>query len=159
MVGHYENTYYIKMIQITLKQKIAATPLQVRDALLDHAQLERFFNAKFVLLKKQNEGEIIGGKGAIRQVIMAGVRFEERIISADSNHISYQIIGNKPVAEHRGDIYFCVSDNAPTSTEVTYNIRCKTPWWLPSLVIKFFIKKDIAQALNKLKANFKGNIS
>ena len=59
MVGHYENTYYIKMIQITLKQKIAATPLQVRDALLDHAQLERFFNAKFVLLKKQNEGEIL----------------------------------------------------------------------------------------------------
>jgi hypothetical protein len=144
------------MVSIILKQHLPATPLQVRDILLEHEQLNRFFNADFLLLKEQDEGELKGGKGAVRQVHMIGVTFEERIISADSNHISYQIIGNKPVAGHRGDIYFSKGNNSATPiTEITYNISCKTPWWLPNFVLGFFIKKDITQALRKLAILFK----
>ena len=143
------------MISIDLTQKIAATPSQISEVLLEHEQLNRFFNADFQLINIQNEGEITGGKGAVRQVSMLGVKFKERIISADNQHISYQIMGNKPVAEHRGDIYF-YEDNAETPmTEVNYKISCKAPWWLSSFVLGFFIKKDIAQALNKLANNFK----
>jgi len=146
------------MISITVKQSLAATPSQVRDILLEHEQLNRFFNAEFLLIKTQNKGEIKGGKGTIRQVSMIGVTFEELIISADNNHISYQIIGNKPVADHRGDIHFCKNNNtAAPMTEITYKISGKTPWWLPSLVLGFFIKKDITQALNKLAISFKGS--
>lgn len=145
------------MISINLKQKIAATPSQIREVLLEHEQLNRFFNADFQLINNQNEGEIAGGKGAVRQVSMLGVKFKEQIISADNKHISYQIMGNKPVAEHRGDIYF-YEDNAVTPmTEVNYKISCKAPWWLSSFVLGFFIKKDIAQALNKLANNFKAS--
>ena len=143
------------MISIDLTQKVAATPSQISEVLLEHEQLNRFFNADFQLINNQNEGEITGGKGAVRQVSMLGVKFKERIISADNQHISYQIMGNKPVAEHRGDIYF-YEDNAETPmTEVNYKISCKAPWWLSSFVLGFFIKKDIAQALNKLANNFK----
>jgi len=148
----------VRMISINLKQSIAATPSQVSDILLDHEQLNRFFDASFLLIKKQNEGEIKGGKGAVREVSMLGVKFEEQIISADSNHISYQIVGNKPVADHRGDIHFFEDNNTATSmTEVTYKINCKSPWWLPSFILSFFIKKDITQALKKLSTNFKGD--
>jgi hypothetical protein len=148
----------IIMISINLKQKVAAKPSQVMGILLEHNQLNRFFNADFQLINKQNEGEIAGGKGAVRQVSMLGVKFEERIISADNEHISYQIVGNKPVADHRGDIYFC-EDSTTTMpmTDVTYKISCISPWWLPSAILGFFIKKDITQALKKLAVSFKGN--
>lgn len=146
------------MISINLKQKIAAAPSQVKDILLEHDQLNRFFNANFKLIKKQSNGEIKGGKGAVRQVSMLGVKFEERIISADNQHISYQIVGNKPVAEHRGDIYFYENNTTITPmTEVTYKISCKPPWWLSSFVLGFFIKKDIKRALKKLAISFKGD--
>ena len=144
------------MISINLTQKIAATPSQISKVLLEHEQLNRFFNADFQLINKQNEGEITGGKGAVRLVSMLGVKFKEQIISADNQHISYQIMGNKPVAEHRGDIYFYEDNNTVTPmTEVNYKISCKAPWWLSSVVLGFFIKKDITQALNKLANNFK----
>lgn len=145
------------MISITVKQNVTATPSQIRNILLEHEQLNRFFNANFLLINKQNEGEIKGGKGAIRQVSMTGVTFEEQIISADDTHISYQIIGNKPVAEHRGDIYFCSDSNSVTPmTEITYNINFKTAWWQPSFILVFFIKKDITQALKNLAVHFEG---
>jgi len=143
------------MISINLTQKIAATPSQIRDVLLEHDQLNRFFNADFQLINKQDEGEVAGGKGAVRQVSMLGVKFKEKIISADNQRISYQIVGNKPVAEHRGDIYFCEDNRTLVPmTEVTYKISCKAPWWLSSFVLGFFINKDIKQALYKLAINF-----
>ena len=55
-------------------------------------------------------------------------------------------------------IYFC-EDSTTTMpmTDVTYKISCISPWWLPSAILGFFIKKDITQALKKLAVSFKGN--
>lgn len=161
ILGQLVNISCIKMISISLKQNVVAKPSQVRDMLLEHEHLNRFFNATFLLIKTQDEGEISGGKGSIRQVCMLGGKFQERIISADDTHITYQIMGNKPVAEHRGDIYFHTNNNSPEPsiapiTKVTYNISCKAPWWIPNFILSFFIKKDITQALKKLAFYFKG---
>jgi hypothetical protein len=146
------------MISIAVKQNINATSSQIKERLLEHEQLNRFFNAEFVLLKNQNEGEIKGGKGTIRQISMMGIKFDEIIISADNNHISYRIIGNKPVADHRGEINFAQNnDITRTVTEVNYNISCKSPWWLPSFILSYFIKKDITQALKTLGISFDEN--
>jgi hypothetical protein len=73
--------------------------------LLNHAQLGRFFNAKISLIKPENQGELKGGQGAVRQISIGKITFKERILSANYHHICYQIIGNKPVANHQGDIY------------------------------------------------------
>jgi len=146
------------MISIAVEKTINATPLQVREILLEHEQLDRFFNADFILVRKQNEGEVEGGKGAIRQIRMMGIKFEEVIVCADDNHIFYQIMGNKPVSEHRGNIHFSQANNTITpNTEVSYHISCKAPRWLPTFLLSFFIKKDIKQALNKLADNFNVN--
>jgi hypothetical protein len=143
------------MISIDVKLVINATPSQIRDVMLEHEQLNRFFNAEFMLIKNQDDGEVKGGKGAIRQISMMGVKFEEEIVSADINHISYQIIGNKPVSEHRGYIQFSQVNNTTTpKTEVNYKIRCKAPWWIPNFILRFFIKKDVKQALSKLAIKF-----
>ena len=143
------------MISIDVKLVINATPLQIRDVMLEHEQLNRFFNAEFMLIKNQDDGEVKGGKGAIRQISMMGVKFEEEIVSADINHISYQIVGNKPVSEHRGYIKFSQVNNTTTpKTEVNYKIRCKAPWWIPSFILSFFIKNDVKQALSKLSIKF-----
>jgi hypothetical protein len=147
------------MILISVKQNIAARPSQVRDTLLEHEHLCRFFNARFLLIKAQNESEISGGTGSIRQVSMLGGKFQEQIISADDKQISYQIIGNKPVSQHRGDIYFHTNNSPESSTapmtEITYNISCKGPWWVLDYILGYLIKKDITQALKKLASHFK----
>jgi hypothetical protein len=144
------------MIAITLKQSVAASPSQIKDIFLAHEQLNRFFNAEFLVIKTQDKGEIIGGKGAVRQVSLSGVKFEEQIISADDSHIRYQIIGNKPVANHQGDIYFCIKNTTAPMTEITYKICCKAPWWIPDVILGFFIKKDVAQALKRIAIKFEG---
>jgi hypothetical protein len=144
------------MIFITLKQNLAATPEQVSSTLLDHARLNRFFNARFLLLNYQNDGEIKGGAGSLRQVKTVGSTFNELIVSANNSHISYQIVGDKPVANHRGDIYFFAVENSviPMS-EVNYHIRCSSLWWLPDFIVKYFIEKNINHALKNLKSHFK----
>ncbi|MEI8705751.1 SRPBCC family protein [Pseudoalteromonas sp. B62] len=144
------------MILINLKQNLAAPPTEIINVLLDHERLNRFFNAQFLLLKPQNCGQISGGKGAVRQVRTSGYTFTEQVISASDNHICYQIVGNKPVAAHQGDIYLTVIEKqAFISTELTYSIQCISPWWMPSFILKFFIKKDIKNALTKLERYFK----
>ncbi|WP_299082225.1 SRPBCC family protein [uncultured Paraglaciecola sp.] len=146
------------MILIKIEQKVAATSIQVRDTLLDHEQLNRFFNAEFLLVQAEDQGEIQGGKGAIRQVSMLGNRFQERIISANEQHISYQIIGNKPVANHQGDIYLSEDTSSPQPiTHIQYHISCTAPWWQPNFLVKHFITKDISQALNKIATLFSGD--
>lgn len=144
------------MISIFLEKNISASPVQVITTLLEHEELYRFFNAKFKLIKEQDEGEMKGGKGTVRLVSMLGVRFEERIISADNQHIHYQIVGNQLVANHRGYIHVCFENKTVTPlTQVTYQISCKSPWWLPSFLLRFLIKKDIKLALTKLATHFK----
>ena len=141
------------MILITIKQTVNAQPKQIISTLLDHQQLHRFFNAKFMLLQAQDEGQIKGGKGSVRQVKIGKITFSERIISADQNHICYQIVGDKPVANHRGDI--CLAANKePNVTELNYYIRCSAPWWIPNALLKYVITKDITQALNNLNNYF-----
>ncbi|XQF90739.1 hypothetical protein ACOBV8_04780 [Pseudoalteromonas espejiana] len=66
------------MIFITTSHTLAASPQQVKAALLDHTALGRFFNAKFLLVKPQNNDEEPGGVGAIRQVSMAGLRLKSK---------------------------------------------------------------------------------
>ena len=68
------------------------------------------------------------------------------------SHICYQIIGNKPVANHQGDIYLSANTSLEGfKTNLSYYIQGKAPWWLPNILLKHVITKDITQALNKLE--------
>mgnify|MGYP000692644925 CR=1 FL=1 len=114
------------MVKIKVKRTVAATPEQIRSVLLAHADLGRFFNAHFTLLTPQEPGEITGGKGTIREIKMQGTTFKEQIIAADNSHISYCIIGSKPVAKHRGDIYNLYYSRNSEAGRFT----CTTVTWL-----------------------------
>lgn len=142
------------MIEINVKHSVVAKPEKIRTLLLAHADLGRFFNAQFKVLTPQNSGEVSGGKGTIREIKMQGILFKEQIITADNSHISYRILGDKPVAHHRGDIYLKANNAHPSLTEVSYHIRCTAPLWLPNFLLAFFIKKDISQALKKIARYF-----
>ena len=83
---------------------------------------------------------------------------KEQIIAADNSHISYCIIGSKPVAQHRGDIYLNANNKEPSLTEVNYHIRCVSPLWLPDFILAFFIKKDVSQALKKIARYFQERV-
>ena len=146
------------MVEIKVKRAVAATPEQIRSVLLAHADLGRFFNAHFTLLVPQEPGEISGGKGTIREIKMQGTTFKEQIIAADNSHISYRIIGSKPVAQHRGDIYLNTINEESSLTEVNYHISCIAPFWVPDFILAFFIKKDISQALKKIARYFQERV-
>jgi len=154
------------MITIVVKQQVPAPLEQVSQALLAHAQLDRFFNAEIKLLKSENDGELVGGKGAIRQIAIGKIVFNEEIISASNEHICYRIVGNWPVSNHQGDIRltsFIASQVKPEvttlggdkrSTNIDYLIVFKGPKWLPDFLLKFFVGRDIKNAMKKLALYF-----
>ena len=142
------------MITINVTQKILAPVEKVNQVLLEHLQLDRFFNAKFTLIKSQNNGELNGGKGAIRQVSIGTVVFKEEIISASNEHICYRIIGNYPVSAHQGDIQLKSLGIDNKSTEVNYIIKFLGPKWIPPFLLKFIVVSDIRKAMKKLALHF-----
>lgn len=171
------------MISITVAQEILAPAKEVAEVLLNHTQLGRFFNAKISLVKSENQGEIKGGQGAVRQVSIGKITFKERILSANYHHICYQIIGNKPVANHQGDIYLTTNsdvtnlpnnrslhsnDNTgltnieetnkeatnPSFTHINYIIKFNGLAWLPDLLLKILVKRDISAAMQRLAEHF-----
>ena len=131
---------------------------QVSQVLLAHAQLDRFFNAQIKLLKSENDGEFVGGKGTVRQISIGKIVFNEEIISASKEHICYRIVGNWPVSDHQGDIRLMaeVSDllGDKLGTKIDYQVQFKGPKWLPDFLLKFFVGRDIKNAMKKLAVHF-----
>ena len=150
------------MITINVTQQVLAPEALVNQTLLAHAKLDRFFNAKIKQVKNENDGELVGGKGAVRQISIGKIVFEERIISASIEHICYRIVGNWPVSDHQGDIRLTsyiapqvtplADDN--TSTNLDYVISFNSPKWLPDFLLKFFVERDIVNAMKKLALHF-----
>jgi hypothetical protein len=142
------------MIKIHVTQQVLAPVKQVNQTLLDHAKLERFFNAKISLIKNELDGELLGGEGAIRQIAIGKIVFKEQIISATNEHICYRIMSNWPVSEHQGDIRLAPIGNDNQSTLLDYVIQFKGLKWLPDLLLKFFVGRDIENAMKKLAEHF-----
>ncbi len=149
------------MVKITLKQRIAAKASKIQSVLLEHEKLGRFFNAQFCLVKAENEGELSGGKGSIRQITIGKYQFKEEIVSATSHHICYRIIGEGPVSNHQGDIYLTPIETREMDdalnksiTELYYIIVCSGPKFIPDFIVKFLIAKDIKRAMMKLAEHF-----
>jgi hypothetical protein len=142
------------MITIEITQKILAPLSQVSEALLAHANLDRFFNAKIELVTSENDGELLGGKGAVRQIAIGNITFEEKIISATLEHICYRIIGKGPVSNHQGDIRLTPTGDDNQSTQLDYVIQFKGPSWLPDFLLKHIVGRDIKNAMQKLALYF-----
>ncbi|MCJ8296160.1 MAG: SRPBCC family protein [Colwellia sp.] len=165
------------MITINVTQQVLAPVALVNQALLEHSKLDRFFNAKIKQVKDENDGELVGGKGVVRQISIGKIVFEEQIISASIEHICYRIIGNWPVSDHQGDICLTskvASKIAPQpsyqpatqvssqevdieTTQLDYVIRFNSPRWLPGFLLKFFVERDIMSAMEKLAQHFAAN--
>ena len=139
------------MVNVCYQKNIAATPKELCDTLLDHQNLSDFFNASFKVLKAENDNEISGGKGCVREVTILSVRFKEEIIHADTNGIEYRVVDDFPVKAHRGVIAFTQQEN---STNVSYRITCRAPWYIPSWLLSRLLQNDIEQCLDKLGARF-----
>ena len=139
------------MVNVYYQKNIAATPKELRDTLLDHQNLSDFFNASFKVMKSENDNEVSGGKGCVREVTILGVRFKEEIVRADTNGIEYRVVDDFPVRAHRGVIAFTPQENA---TKVSYRITCRAPWYIPSWLLSRLLQNDIEQCLDKLGARF-----
>ncbi|MGE6417531.1 SRPBCC family protein [Alteromonas macleodii] len=139
------------MVDVYYQKNIAATPKELCDTLLDHQNSSDFFNASFKVLKAENDNEISGGKGCVREVTILSVRFKEEIIHADTNGIEYRVVDDFPVKAHRGVIAFTQQEN---STNVSYRITCRAPWYIPSWLLSRLLQNDIEQCLDKLGARF-----
>lgn len=139
------------MVNVHYQKNINAKPQVLRDTLLNHQSLSDFFNATFKVLKVENDGEVSGGVGCVREVNILGVRFKEEIVHADTNGIEYRVVDDFPVKAHRGVIAFTRQENA---TNVSYRITCRAPWYMPSWLLTRLLQNDIEQCLNKLGARF-----
>lgn len=137
------------MISVNYQKAIKATPDQIFTKLIDHPNLDQFFNAKFAVIKEQDGGEPLGGKGCIRQVSIFGVSFLEEIITANKKEIRYRVLNDFPVKNHEGVISFQAQNHATT---VNYSIKCQSPWYLPRFILRKVLASDIRNCLDKLGA-------
>lgn len=136
------------MLEIEAKKQIKATPSQLLETLLDHDNLHLFFNAKIKTVQPQQDGEIKGGRGCIRQVSIFCIKFREQITQASATGIRYRVLNDFPVKSHLGHIRF---DKQGLYTEVAYTISCQPPWYLPTFLLNALLKNDINQCLKKLE--------
>lgn len=140
------------MVNVDVVQEIAAAPNEVSKILLDHQNAGQFFDAKFNVAKTADEGEVFGGKGAIRDLNVAGVKFSEQILIANDEHIRYAIVGDRPLRGHQGNIY--LKEQNPSSTSVRYTIVCEAPKWLPDKLVEFLLSQAMKKALIKINKHF-----
>lgn len=138
----------IMTIHTVTLEVTANVPKTVLFALLsDHAQLGRFFNAEYSLIRSGKPET--NGIGAIREVTQGPFTYQEQIIDFKENeHIHYQIIQGAPVNEHGGWIKF-KSINATQSQihyHITFSPKIKGTGWL----IKYQIQHFLKQALTNL---------
>ncbi len=138
-------------MKIHLTRLINAEIALLLPTLLEHEHLSRFFNATFEIKRHEHGGEILGGKGCLRQVETRGSRFVEEITKADLSGIQYQIVGEGPLKNHQGDIHFTVVDGG---TRVDYYIQGEVVGWVPDFLFTFVVKRDIAKALDNLVRHF-----
>ena len=143
------------MLNIIVKESIAASPEVLLKTLLEHEQLDRFFNASFGVVHSQDKNEIVGGKGCIREIQTVGLTFQEQIVKADRNEIQYKIIGDFFIEKHFGRIVLHPKSNRLSIyTNIEYSIAFQVSWYLPSRLIKYFIERDITKAMHKMKEYF-----
>lgn len=140
------------MVNVDIQQLIPANIHQVHQILLKHEQLDRFFDAKFCLRKSAVPNAIEGGEGCVREVTVLGVVFSEEILKSTLEHISYAIIGDKPLSGHQGNIY--LTEQSKNETYVHYTIICQAPKWLPDKLVGFLLSQGIKKAMLKLKQYF-----
>jgi len=140
------------MVNVDVVQIIAASASEISTILLDHQRLGRFFDAKFSVLKSADKAEMLGGKGAIRDVKVAWVNFSEQVLLANTAHIRYAIVGDRPLSHHQGNIY--LDEQALTQTSVRYTITCQAPKWLPDKLVEVLLAKAMKKALIKINQHF-----
>lgn len=138
------------MITVSLSKTINAPAEDVRNTLLDHDQLGRFFSGHFSIKKPATD---TAKAGVIREIVMRGQRFCEEIVAVTSTCIHYRIVGDKPLRNHYGSIHMI---DTPTGCQLNYLITCQALWWQPSFIIKRVISRDIGLGLTKLKEHFDG---
>ncbi len=137
------------MVSVHYTKKIKNSPDALMRVMLDHENLDRFFNAAFRVVKEQLPTEVKGGVGCIREVKIFGLRFYEKVIKADSQEIRYRVLNDFPVKAHLGVITFTPGDS---HTQVDYHIQCIAPWYLPGGLLRHLLMKDVKNCLDKLGA-------
>ncbi|WP_040642173.1 SRPBCC family protein [Pseudoalteromonas spongiae] len=137
------------MISVQYQKTIQASPDQIFTKLIDHENLNQFFNASFKVVKPQDNNEPIGGKGCVRQISLLGITFLEEIIHASEREIRYRVLNDFPVKDHLG--VFTLQPHGK-HTIVTYTIQCNSPWYLPGVLLRRILANDIRNCLDKLGA-------
>ena len=137
-------------LYIHVNQTVRATPRQVRDELLKHENLDRFFNAKFQIKAPSPPSELAGGVNTIRTVKIGPVTFDEVITGVTDELITYSVVGDAPVKNHTGTIKLNIYKG---HCKVDYIIRCESNAWIPSFILEYFVIRDIKSAMFKL-ANY-----
>lgn len=83
-----------------------------------------------------------------RLVNMRGQQFTEEIIHLSDNKFVYQIVGNRPVKDHQGQIeYICTADER----YLHYKIQGQSNTWVPTWLLRIVMFYDFTLAARRLR--------
>ncbi|CCQ12565.1 hypothetical protein PALB_35040 [Pseudoalteromonas luteoviolacea B = ATCC 29581] len=89
--------------------------------------------------------------GDLRLVSTLGISFVERITESSDSKICYEIVGRFVLKCHRGEITLNQKQN---HTQIDYVISCQSPWFVPSVFVRWLIARDIKKGLDKLRKHY-----
>ncbi|MFC3093824.1 SRPBCC family protein [Alteromonas sediminis] len=137
------------MIEVYTKGEVHLPPRQLQKIFLDHINLDRFFNAKFSLVRK-SDSENPNGLGAIRLVDVGIAKFKEEIVFVTDTELHYKVIGDRvPVKHHMGKIKWTPCDTGRCLFE--YSITCTSNSPVPNFILKWALQRELDQMLTKLQ--------
>lgn len=135
------------MIKIRTSAFIPMSSEKLKSLLLDHANLHRFFNASFSLVR-ESETAIVGGVGAIREVDIGISKFKEEVIEVTDTKIAYKVIGKALVKNHLGEITF---EDSESGCNLQYCIECQSASFVPEFVLKPLLQREVIAMVQRLK--------
>jgi len=137
------------MIKVEATGNVALSATALQEIFLDHPNLNRFFNAKFRLLKK-SDSDNPNGVGAVRLVDVGVSKFKEEVIFVSDTEVHYKVIGDRtPVKDHLGQITWSPSDDG--SCFLTYTISCTSATPVPDFILKWALQRELEQVVAKLQ--------
>lgn len=114
--------------------------------LADCAFLSEIFATEFVELEKHDSYRR-------RLVNMRGHQFTEKVIHLCDSELIYQMEGNRPVKNHRGEINYIQTANGDY---LHYKIEGQSNTWVPTWLLKIVMYYDFTLAGKRLWRSVNG---
>lgn len=140
--------------QVKFEQYFAVPRAQVFAYFSDHEKFGRVWRGRFTRIRDAEDGKNPNGRGSVREVRTAGLKFEETIVKFQPpSVIEYAVTRGSPIKNHLGRLVFSDADGG---TRLVYTIsfdpRIPFTGWLLARILSSTWRAGVPRAVREIAA-------